>query len=175
MNPCYDLTMENFSGIYLDNHYLSDKQELIRDDITHILKVGFSRGIKWDLASKCEEITTLRKIKFKLIKENYDVLHNRLYGDGRFLSFKEMCQSTLKSDIEAVKYTNMFYPDAISKKTMVSFYVVGFYSGLCYSVRRVNKICKGKSVINYKDSDLPEFIKEYNAYIKKHIINRKKG
>lgn len=172
MNPYYDLSMENFSSLYLDNHYLSDTQEPMRAGITHVLKVGFSSGIKWDLDSKCEDLTVIRKAKFKLIRQNYDILHNRLYGDGRFLSFKEMCQSTLKSDVEAVNYANSVYPDTISKKTIVSFYVVGFYFGICYSVHRMNKICKGKGVIEIKDSDLPDFIKEYIAYTKKHT---KKG
>lgn len=172
MNHCYDLSMENFSSLYLNNHYLSETQELIRDDITHVLKVGFSSGIKWDLESRYEELSTFRKIKFKLIRENCDVLHNRLFGDGYFLSFKEMCQSTLKSDVEAVNYTKTVYSDTICKKTIVSFYVVGFYFGICYSVHRMNKICKGKGVIEIKDSDLPDFIKEYNAYTKKHT---KKG
>ncbi len=172
MNPCYDLSMENFSSLYLDNHYLSETQELIRDDITHVLKVGFSSGIKWDLDSRCEEITILRKIKFKLVRQNYDVLHNRLYGNGNFLSFKEMCQSTLKSDVEAVNYAKTAYSDTINKKTIVSFYVVGFYFGICYSTHRMKKIFKGQGSIQIKDSDLPDFIKEYNAYTKKHV---KKG
>lgn len=172
MNPYYDLTMENFSSLYLNNHYLSETQELIRDDITHVLKVGFSSGIKWDLDSKYEDLTVIRKAKFKLIRENYAVLHNRLCGDGDFLSFKEMCQSTLKSDVEAVNFIKIIYPDTKNKKTLISFYVVGFYFGIGYSVHRMNKICKGKGVIEIKDSDLPDFIKEYKAYTKKHT---KKG
>ena len=170
---CYDLSMENFSSIYLDNFKLEDGHTGLKKHIIKVIKAGFAFGVLQHIDSVNTSSDTLSKALNKVLMESFHILNNRINRDEDFLRTEEMFLSKHYIDIKTSEYIKRYYDKSSDwkKYTLLSFYQIGIFHGIVYGVKRTAKDFKTLTdSVKIEDTDFPIFLKEYNKYLKKHNI-----